>query len=522
LPGSGKSTFLKKYSEYLTSDEIFKIDADEIRAKLPEYKGWNADQTHKESSDIVNKILDNCKKGIPCKYDILYDGTMNKAKNYIPLIEKLKSLGYKTFIIFIEIPTEITRQRVLHRYQQTDRYVPMEVIEEGIKNGLNAFDELKKNVDGYMLIDGITQQIIERKGEQLPQDRVYFNDIKVKNKIEEKEPWQMTFDEFYYFNYRKEDNNLDVKFKKEIIELSKNVSNINKLIGENDIWEWVQELKNQKSEWNKNIQTKPTGLQYIKDLKNQHGMSAEFKKLANKIIEYLNIKNTFYKKGNFNKDVHKKIIEQALSENKPVPQEVLNDYPELVKTDGHPSLQDQIQSEIEALTILLSLADTKAEKEKINTEIEALNILLDIEKFEDGGKISNKLNEDKLKEIIDKIQNKTGLSFSKSHNSNSWYCNEKRIRISDHHSKYTERMKDTFDDDSAIDLVNPDLDMALKVINKKEWFSKLKPGIKLKHIIKSVGPIQFISADEEKEYVEVLKLNENRIVKYDFMKIKIL
>lgn len=181
LPGSGKSTFLKQYSEYLTSDKIFAIDADAVRAKLPEYKGWNAEQTHKETSDIVSKLLDGCKDGIPCHFDILYDGTMNKAKNYIPLIKKLHSLGYKTFIIFIEIPPEVTRERVLQRYKKSGRYVPRAVIEEGIKNGLTAFDELKQLVNGYMLVDGETREIIERKGEQIPIDREYFQS---KNKSE--------------------------------------------------------------------------------------------------------------------------------------------------------------------------------------------------------------------------------------------------------------------------------------------------------------------------------------------------
>jgi predicted ABC-type ATPase len=176
LPGSGKSTFLKQYAEYLTSDKIFAIDADEVRAKLPEYKGWNADQTHKETSDIVNKLLDGCKDGIPCQYDVLYDGTMNKAKNYIPLIKKIKSLGYKIFIIFLQISPEVTRERVLLRYKRSGRYVPRVVIEEGIKNGLSGFDELKTMVDGYMLVDGETREIMEKNGEQIPIDRDYFRE----------------------------------------------------------------------------------------------------------------------------------------------------------------------------------------------------------------------------------------------------------------------------------------------------------------------------------------------------------
>jgi len=186
LPGSGKSTFLNQYSQYLTSDKIFTIDADEVRTMLPEYKqwvnssgkelkGWNADQTHKETSDIVAKLLEGCKDGLPCKFDILYDGTMNKVKNYIPLVKKIKSLGYKTFIIFIQVPPEVTRERVLQRYKKSGRYVPKFVIENGIKVGLTVFDTLKTMVDGYMLVDGETREVIETKGEAIPKDRNYFD-----------------------------------------------------------------------------------------------------------------------------------------------------------------------------------------------------------------------------------------------------------------------------------------------------------------------------------------------------------
>jgi hypothetical protein len=53
-PASGKSTFLRKYAPYLLKEEILRVDADEIRAKLPEYKGYNASQTQAETKDIVN------------------------------------------------------------------------------------------------------------------------------------------------------------------------------------------------------------------------------------------------------------------------------------------------------------------------------------------------------------------------------------------------------------------------------------------------------------------------------------
>lgn len=175
-PASGKSTFLRKYAPYLLKEEILRVDADEIRAKLPEYKGYNASQTQAETKDIVNTLLSDRTIGIPCKYDIIYDGTMNSTKSYTPLIELLKSLGYKIFIVYIDkVPKEVVEKRALERYQKSGRFVPMEVIDDFFGKGKTALNQLKDDVDGYMVIDGSSgdYDVIEKGGIKLPKTRKY-------------------------------------------------------------------------------------------------------------------------------------------------------------------------------------------------------------------------------------------------------------------------------------------------------------------------------------------------------------
>jgi predicted kinase len=182
---SGKSTFLKNKASYLLNDDVFHLDADEIRAMLPEYKGWNANSTHLETQDIVNSILDKLGSN-GCRYDFVYDGTMNKAKKYFELIKKVKAMGYETYIIFMEVPYADAKRRSLERYKRTGRYVPAEVIDDffteinGKKSkGQAALDELKPIVDGFIVADGITGKIIDKGGKALPQKRgdVYGADI---------------------------------------------------------------------------------------------------------------------------------------------------------------------------------------------------------------------------------------------------------------------------------------------------------------------------------------------------------
>jgi len=127
-----------------------------------------------------------------------------------------------------------------------------------------------------------------------------------------------------------------------------------------------------------------------------------------------------------------------------------------------------------------------------------------------------------IQDVVKSVSELTGLTFTKSTNSNSFYCKERRIRISDHFSKYVERMENAFGDKTAIDLVNVDLELALKIINKPLFFSKLIDGVKISHTMpERVGDLSFISANEDLGFVTVLKLNENRIVNYDFSKINI-
>ncbi len=177
-PGSGKSTFLKKYAPYMQSNLIYKIDADEVRARLPEYQGWNSVSTHQEARDIVEKLLDSYDR--PCKHDVLFDGTMTNAKKYIALIRRFKQLGYKVFIAFMDVPKAVSIERAMNRFRNNKggttkfgRYVPISVIDDFFRTGKSGFEEIKKAVDGYILIDSLTMQIKEQGGEQIPHDRDY-------------------------------------------------------------------------------------------------------------------------------------------------------------------------------------------------------------------------------------------------------------------------------------------------------------------------------------------------------------
>ena len=170
-PASGKSTFISKYVD-LDPDKIYHIDADEVRSRLPEYKGWNASQTHLETNDITTQLIDTI--GEPCEFDLIYDGTMNRSDKYTTLVDKLHLLGYKVFIIYISIPKELSIKRSRERYKKSGRYVPQEVIDKVYSSGLDAFEDVAKNMaDGYVRIDGVSGDIIEKGGMSMPKNIEY-------------------------------------------------------------------------------------------------------------------------------------------------------------------------------------------------------------------------------------------------------------------------------------------------------------------------------------------------------------
>lgn len=168
-PGSGKSSFIREEAPWLLdADKFMHIDADAMREKLPEYAGWNATLTHEEAGVLVKAALKEIAQ--PCKRNVLYDGTMNNLRKYNELVDTLEGMGYDVYIIYMDIPKAVSKERVLKRYQSSGRYVPRYVIEDFYRSveSNNAFDTLKTRVKGYVLVNGLNREVIERGGDPIP------------------------------------------------------------------------------------------------------------------------------------------------------------------------------------------------------------------------------------------------------------------------------------------------------------------------------------------------------------------
>ncbi|MDR2701106.1 MAG: zeta toxin family protein [Spirochaetaceae bacterium] len=157
--GSGKSWFKGKVYD---PAKCVVLDADEIKAMLPEYQGWNAQDVHEESSDILEQMIGMCiREGL----NVVLDATMKTADSAIAKVLRFKSAGYKVEAHYMHLPSQEAAKRAIGRFKgengdYTGRYVPVNII---LKNTTNedSFDQVRRMADKWSFRDSNG-----KKGEQ--------------------------------------------------------------------------------------------------------------------------------------------------------------------------------------------------------------------------------------------------------------------------------------------------------------------------------------------------------------------
>lgn len=167
-PGAGKSTWLMAHAPVAMRTTTLWIDADRLRQRLPEYRGWNAAATQEETGELVTELL--ARIGQPCRTDVFYDGTMARSARYRELVPALRALGYRVYLLNVMVPEAVSRRRVLERYRASGRYVPRSAIAGYYASGPATLRLLAPLADGWLQIDGISGAVLGSGGEPLPMD----------------------------------------------------------------------------------------------------------------------------------------------------------------------------------------------------------------------------------------------------------------------------------------------------------------------------------------------------------------
>jgi predicted kinase len=109
--GSGKSWFK---SNVYDPDKFVVLDADSIKEELPEYKGWNAFQVHEESSDILEQMIDFCKRE---RLNVVIDMTMKTPKSAYERLALFRDKDYRTEAHYMHLPPQEAAKRAIRRYR---------------------------------------------------------------------------------------------------------------------------------------------------------------------------------------------------------------------------------------------------------------------------------------------------------------------------------------------------------------------------------------------------------------------
>lgn len=141
--GSGKSWFRGNVYD---PAKFIVIDPDDVKARLPEYEGWNAFQVHEESSDIVDAMLTLARA---LRLNVVLDVTMKSEGSALAKVAVFKRDGYEVEAHYMHLPRRLAAKRALERFAGPNgRFVPPQVVLGNVDNE-RTFDRVKALADRW-------------------------------------------------------------------------------------------------------------------------------------------------------------------------------------------------------------------------------------------------------------------------------------------------------------------------------------------------------------------------------------
>lgn len=152
--GSGKSAFK---GDVYHEDNAIVLDADVIKHMIEEFQGWNANEVHEESSDILETAISTARE---LGLNVVLDATMKSSGGAMEKVQGFKDAGYRVEAHYMHLPRHIAAERAVGRYFSPGnkvegargRYVPAHVV---LGNRLNEanFDQVRQHADKWSFSD---------------------------------------------------------------------------------------------------------------------------------------------------------------------------------------------------------------------------------------------------------------------------------------------------------------------------------------------------------------------------------
>lgn len=190
-PGAGKTEFSKSYIKELhkTNPDItvVRIDADEIRDLLPQYKGNNADVVQHACGVAVGKLFDYVQKQ---GQNAIVDGTFSDYDISCKDVNRALKRGRDVDIYYIYQDPLIAWDFTKKREQLEGRHVSKEMFIESFfaaKNNVNQVkSELGKQIELYLIIKDISNSSISKSHFNIEKVDFYLPKGYTKEELEEK------------------------------------------------------------------------------------------------------------------------------------------------------------------------------------------------------------------------------------------------------------------------------------------------------------------------------------------------
>jgi len=156
--GDYVSLVVRKYTEQVNLPEnilepllMLMLDPDEAKKVLPEFEGGKgSNAVHKESQLLSEKMQDIA---ISEGRNVIIP-TVGKLDTKIDdLMTKYKKAGYKVTLISMDVSPENVMKRMLQRFIDTGKLIPIKVVKEVEDKPIKTYNKLKGKADGYAKID---------------------------------------------------------------------------------------------------------------------------------------------------------------------------------------------------------------------------------------------------------------------------------------------------------------------------------------------------------------------------------
>ena len=145
LPGAGKTEFSKRFAEFVGTQNIVRLDMDEIAMHIPGYTPEKADIFRGGASELLNRIFDIVLKR---RLNFILDGTFG-AKYALDNTRRAKEIGYDVQIFWVKKEPEIAwkftkeREKIEHRSISKEGFVEIfPKISQNIISAMKKYDKI--------------------------------------------------------------------------------------------------------------------------------------------------------------------------------------------------------------------------------------------------------------------------------------------------------------------------------------------------------------------------------------------